>query len=91
MARPGHCLEPLFLNWFPAIGAFAVFAVVDSLQRFVNQLQKLPIVCRHRNEQLFSVCVCGHVSRILRRLSITFAAVSFGGLNYAHQAFATGQ
>lgn len=81
MSGPRHRLQALFQDGLPAMNAFAVFAIRDSMQGRVDRFQQLPVVGRHRHHQLFCVGVRGHVRRILGRFSVTLPAVGLGGLN----------
>jgi hypothetical protein len=73
------------------VNALAVARTFDSFESFVNQVQQLAIVVRHRHQQLLGVRIRRHVSRILRRFSVALATIKLGGLHLAYQPFATAQ
>jgi hypothetical protein len=62
-----------------------------SLERFVDQIQQLAIVVRHRYQQLFCIRIRRHVGRILRGLGVAFPTIKLSRLHLAYKAFATTQ
>ncbi len=88
VARPGHGFESFFGHGLATANTFAVTAIVHAHESLIDQVKHLPIVIRHRDQQLFGVGVGRHVGGILSGLGISFAAVAFGLLHLANQAFA---
>ena len=88
MARPRDGFEALFRQRFTTVNTLTVFRRFDALESFVNEIQQLTIVVRHRHQQLFRISVGCHIRRILRRFRITLATVKLGSLHLAHQTLA---
>ena len=91
MPCPRNCIEALFRQGFSAMNTLPVTSRFNALQRFIDQIQQLPIVVRHRHQQLFCISVGSHVRRILRRFRIALATVKFCRLHLTDQPFAAAQ
>ena len=89
--RPGHRIKALLRQCLAAVNTLAITSRFDSLEGFVNQIQQLAIVVRHRYQQLFGIRIRSHVGRILRGLGVAFPTVKFGRLDLPNQTLATAQ
>src|SRR5215510_14970525 len=67
MPCPRNSIEALFRQSFAAMNTLSVTRCLNPLERFIDQVEQLPIVVRHRYQQLLGVSVGSHVCRILRR------------------------
>jgi hypothetical protein len=91
MSRPRNGVETLFRQGFTAMNTLSVTGRFDSLKRFIDQIEQLPIVVRHRHQQFLGISVRGHVSRILRRFRVALATVKLRRLNLTDETFTTVQ
>ena len=91
MPCPRNGIEALFRQGFSAMNALSVTRRFNALERFINQVEQLPIIVRHRHQQLFRVSVGGHVCRILRRFGVALATVKFRRLHLTDETFTTVQ
>src|SRR5829696_8108836 len=91
VAPPRHRIQTLLRQHFTAVNTFAVTRNLNPFQRFVDQIQQLPIVVRHRDQQFFGISISRHVCRILRRFCIALAAIKLRSLHLTHEALAAVQ
>ena len=89
--RPRHRIEALLRQCLAAVNTLAITSRFNALEGFVNQIQQLAIVVRHRYQQLFCIRIRSHVGRILSGLGVAFPAIEFRRLDLPNQAFATAQ
>ena len=91
VSRPGHRIEALLRQCLAAVNTLAITRRFNPLECFINQIQHLAIVVRHRHPQFFCIRVRSHVGRILRGLGIAFPTIKLSRLHLANKAFATTQ
>jgi hypothetical protein len=91
MPRPRNGVEALFRQGFTAMNTLSVTSRFNSLERFIDQIEQLPIVVRHRHQQFFGISVRGHVGWILRRFRIALATVKLRRLNLTDETLTTVQ
>ena len=91
VSRPWHCIKALLRQCLTTVNTFPVTRRFDSLEGFVDQVEQLAIVVRHRHQQFFCIRIRGHVGRILRGLGVAFPTIKLSRLDLPNQAFATAQ
>lgn len=91
MSRPRYGVEALFRQGFTAMNTLSITSRFNSLERFINQIEQLPIVVRHGHQQFFGISVRGHVRRVLRRFRVALATVKLRRLNLTDETFTTVQ
>jgi hypothetical protein len=87
MPRPRNGIEALFRQGFTAMNTLSVTSRFNSLERFIDQIEQLPIVVRHRHQQFLGISVCRHVGRILRRFRIALATIKLRRLHLTDETF----
>jgi hypothetical protein len=91
VSRPWHRIKALLGQCLTAVNTLAITRCFDPLEGFVDQVQQLAIVVRHRHQQLFCIRVSSHVGRILRGLGVAFTTIKLRRLDLPNQTFATAQ
>jgi hypothetical protein len=91
VSRPWHRIKALLRHCLAAVNTLAVTRAFDPLESFIDQVQQLAIVVRHRYQQLFCIRIRSHVGRILRGLGVAFPTIKLRRLDLPNQTFATSQ
>src|SRR5271166_2780905 len=78
VARPGHSLEALRVDFLPAVDAFAEAAFPDACQRSFHHLQELAVVVTLAKQKLFGIGTGRPVGNILGRIFVGRTAICLG-------------
>src|SRR6202035_4693174 len=78
VARPGHSLKALGVDFFTAVDALAKTSLPDARQRFLHHLQELPLVIALAEQKLLRVGTGGAVGNVLGGVLVGGAAVCLG-------------